>query len=59
MQTMTSNLPPPAEHMIFAGTATDLNQELRGYGDELCEKACIGLSCLREAVRDHTEDPSE
>jgi hypothetical protein len=38
MQTIISNLPPAKELMIFAGTATELNKELRGYGDEFVSK---------------------
>jgi hypothetical protein len=39
MQTMPSRLPPPTELQIFAGTATDLNQQLRGYADEFVRKS--------------------
>jgi hypothetical protein len=39
MQTINSNLPPAEELMIFGGTATDLNKQLRGYGDEFVSKS--------------------
>jgi hypothetical protein len=39
MQTIISDLTPAKELMIFAGTATELNKVLRGYGDEFVTKS--------------------